>query len=73
MVEIEKGVPFRDGRATGRKPKYPWAEMAVEDSFRVDGVTRNAMSATARYHAKKTGRTYRVATEDVGVRVWRLA
>lgn len=73
MVTIEKGVPFRDGRTDGRRPKYPWSDMEVGDSFRVEGVTRNAMSATARYHAKKTGRTYRAATEGTGVRVWRMA
>lgn len=73
MFTIEKGVPFKDGRADGRPTKYPWAEMEVGDSFVVYDASRNAMSATGRYHTRKTGKVYRASTEDDHVRVWRVS
>lgn len=73
MIEIDKGVPFQDGRRSGRKPKYPWAKMEVGDSFGVQGVSANSMRVTARYHKQRTGRDFRVAEAAGQVRVWRVA
>lgn len=72
MTEIERCVPVPEHR-TGRPPKYPWADMAVGDSFRAHGVTINGLRSTASYHAGKLGRGFRVRAEGDGLRVWRVA
>lgn len=72
-MRVESGIPYRDGRKDGRKPKYPWAEMQVGDSFFVDDVSANTMRHNAKYQSGKTGKTFKAAIEGDGVRVWRLA
>lgn len=72
MVTIERGVPVPQMR-TGRPAKYPWDKMGVGDSFSVSGKTLNGIRSTARYHANRLGREFRVATDGSGVRVWRTA
>jgi len=74
-INIERGIPVQDGRsgANKRRTKYPWRDLEVGDSFLATGVTQNAMATTGRYHAQKTGWTFRCATVSGGVRVWRIA
>lgn len=73
MFTIEKGVPFKDGRAHGRNRKYPWHELEVGDSFLVQDVSRVAMDMTGRYHTSRTGKTFKAAKDGDGVRVWRIS
>jgi hypothetical protein len=80
MFEIEKNVPipekvYKGGK--GRKPKYPWFEMEVGDSFFVPNPPRQKNGHIApitsvpskRYAPKRF--VYR--KEGEGVRVWRVA
>ena len=64
--EIEKGIPMP--AHTKRKPKYPWADMEVGDSFVVPG-TRRPIPPKA---LRADGWRWRTSVEEGGVRVWRV-
>lgn len=71
MHVIEKGVPIPPSSGGGRKPKYPWREMKVGDSFFVEGEPiklRNSLYPLATRHNIKLT----IRTEGNGVRVWRV-
>jgi len=71
-IKIEKGIPITN--SCGRRPKYPWAQLQVGDSFLASGasnpmnVTNSRMLAERKYGFKFAARS----TPD-GVRVWRIA
>jgi hypothetical protein len=69
MITIDKNIPFPE-----RKRHYPFVEMEVGDSF-FTKKNRNAISAIARYWAKRLNckfSTAEVVEQGVeGVRVWR--
>ena len=77
-VRIDKGIPIPDvrprGRCGGVKPQYPWAEMAVGDSFLMPRglAARIVHSATvkASHGGEKRFIARRVAHERY--RVWRI-
>lgn len=72
MIEVQSEIPVPP-RKCGPKPKYPWADMDVGDSFfalaTVDSLTSCAHNALG-----KGCYTLRQSTEGGvhGVRVWRL-
>jgi hypothetical protein len=70
--QIEKGVPVPE--ATDRKTKYPFAKMAVGDSFSFPVSDRhkitNAACAWARYTGN--GAKFRTLTSGDVSRVWRV-
>lgn len=68
--KIEKGI----NPPAERKSRYPFAEMAVGDSFSFSASERakiqNAASAYSR--SKGKGTRFRVRTEGTSGRVWRI-
>lgn len=71
-IEIEKDVPLPTLRAD--RNRYPFAEMAVGDSFLVSGErSPQKASSACVWTAKKDGRKYVSRTVEGGVRVWRVA
>ena len=86
MVKIESGIPYatkNGGR--GRKPTaFPFEQMHVGDSFLipcdsssknvVDSWRRKILVAKKRFNAAYEGDPweFRTATEDGGLRVWRV-
>jgi len=73
MFQIEKGVPLVMPRRTGRKPRYPWADMEVGDCFKVSDRTAFAMRNTARNAAERHGHRYKISEIDGVAHVWRVA
>lgn len=81
-MEIEKSIPAPQlgERASrfGRKPKYPFRDMAIGDSILVDGNSSAytdcpANNAAAQY-AYKTGKKFTAEAQGNGkVRIWRIA
>lgn len=70
--QIEKGVPVQAKRI-GKKPRFPFAEMEVGDSFTVPITARGSVSASALYWTRKTGYMFVCrTTSDKTVRVWRV-
>ena len=68
MITIDKGVPLQTQRQ-----KYPFAQMAIGDSFFVAGSTTRRLSAAVSYWDKHHGTKCTVRKVDGGVRVWRIA
>ena len=63
------------GTGRGRRTKYPWARMELNQFFFVPGVTSSAMSSVATRAARRTGHKYQCTRERRdgvwGVHVWR--
>lgn len=78
MLAIEKGVaipePVKAFRT--RQSKYPFAQMAVGDSFHVEGdpdkVDGNLRNVSYRF-AKNNGVKFTVRRTETGARIWRVA
>lgn len=77
-VKIEKGIPLPNNRIV-RKPRYPFDEMEVGDSFFVaaDGLEvyrlhgrLNQQKSLSEAHKK--GAVFTIRSVPGGVRVWRL-
>lgn len=68
---IEKNVPLVQKSGAGRKPKYPFRQMEVGDSFVVRGGNLKTMRTTARIAGLKLGWTFKSQEQEGGVRVWR--
>ena len=72
MIKIDKNIPIPPNNSQGGRPsKYPWRDMAVGDSFRVEGKTCNAVTGMASSAGKRLGMKFTVRTEDGGHRIWR--
>lgn len=71
-VKIDTAVPI-----PARSPKYPFAQMAVGDSFFAPNRPQNAFGTFIALWGKRDGRkfTTRIRVENGvrGVRVWRTA
>ena len=74
MIKIDKGIPI-PAPNNGPKPRYPFAQMSVGDSF-FAAKSRNTILASAWRHTKIHGGkfTMRATVEDgvTGCRVWRI-
>ena len=68
MITIDKGVPLQTNRQ-----KYPFAQMAIGDSFFVADISSLKLSSAASYWDKRHGTKFTVRKVDGGVRVWRIA
>jgi hypothetical protein len=66
-IQIEKGVPMP------ARNKYPFAEMAVGDSFFVAGRSATEICGNISNARKKLGFKFTTRTVEGGVRVWRAA
>lgn len=83
MIKIDKNVPMPEKNRPGRKPKYPFREMQVGDSFFVPRPEARSTKqhrallykAAGKYRLRKPGFSVviRPVTENgvEGVRVWR--
>ena len=69
---IEKNVPLVQKNGAGRKPKYPFSQMEVGDSFMVPGGNLKTMQSTARIAGLRLGRKFKAQEQEGGVRVWRV-
>lgn len=74
MLKIDKGIPI-PRHSKGPKPKYPFAQMSIGDSFfAAEG--KSTISASSCQNAKRHGGkfTMRATVEDgvPGYRVWRI-
>lgn len=66
-IKISKGIPAPSSR--GRRPKYPWHEMKIGDSFLIKNDTTFMVgNANTRYAPKR----FTSAREKRGIRVWRI-
>lgn len=68
---IEKNVPMPEVKR-GRRPRYPFADMLVGDSFFVPGDTRATQGAraAAHSHTRRTGKAFDARTVEGGLRIW---
>ena len=76
--KIETGIDLPSPVSAPGKPKYPWREMQMGDSFFVplangDAIERlrNRMANSARYAWKSGHGEFTTRTIDGGVRVWK--
>lgn len=72
---IDKGVPIPQA-PRGRRPKYPFAQLEVGDSFFVAGESRKIvtnLSRLAHSHKTRHGGDFVTRVVDGGARVWRVA
>lgn len=80
-IVIEKGVvqpPYRSPGGGGR-PKYPWDDLEVGDSFAVPVKAGDLLQAyrsiqvSGHYALVRRGKKFRVVEMAPGLRVWRTA
>lgn len=74
MIPIEKNIPMPKNSA-GKPKKYPFAEMAIGDSFlnpNVDGKKNLIQQATCGFSRKHPGFKFATRREATGIRVWRI-
>lgn len=74
MYKIDKNVeiPQINRFGNGRKPKYPFAEMVVGDSFLVSDKKTSQMSSAVAGFCKRGEGKFICRTVEGGVRVWRI-
>jgi len=68
MFELRNDIPVPQG---GRRNKYPFADMAVGESFFVPNRKPTVMWQTSNRAAKVLGKKFVVRAENDGTRVWR--
>ena len=80
MIKIENNIPLPPkGHSTGAAPRFPFAALAIGDSFLAPTTAKNAkarrrvLSCLMIYHAKKTGFRYASRKVDGGIRIWRIS
>ena len=73
MFEIEKHIPIPEHTGSGARPKYPFADMEVGDSFFAPNMTARSLINASQWHANKTGKKFTCSTVEGGARCWRVA
>ena len=76
MYKIETGIPIpvrTTKGGAGRKPKYPFADLKVGESFLVPNKTTEKFGATVTLARKRTGMNFATRNVEGGVRIWRTA
>jgi hypothetical protein len=73
MMKIDKKIPMPENIGVSGKPRYPWAEMKVGDSF----FTTNAkeislVQSCSRQSKLMNPKKFACRAEKDGVRVWRI-
>lgn len=75
MINIEKDVPMPPKLGRPATTVYPYKEMEVGDSFRVDGPEKvskiRTMASTT--WGPRTGFKFSVRVEPGGCRIWRVS
>lgn len=68
--KIDRGIPLPTGYF-GRK--YPYADLAVGESFLDPHGNNQSISSGSSYAGKKLGRKFSVRKTSEGIRCWRIA
>lgn len=69
--KIEHGIPIPRKASSGRRAKYPFADMKPGDSIFLPGKKVNALGSILTPHRRK-GLKFTTRSVDGGVRVWRV-
>ena len=69
--EISSTIPIPEPKR-GRRPKYPWRQMNVGDSFFVPGRKTTFIAGIAWNQKNRYGTEWTCRAIDGGVRVWRI-
>lgn len=73
-VPIERGIPIPDiERGRPKRGFYPWADMAIGDSFLIVGSDSAPVSTMKKQASIKYGCEYIQRRTGNGIRVWRVA
>jgi hypothetical protein len=74
MIKVDKGIPLPQQKGSGRRPKYPWLDMEIGDSFTVPPGTRKSLAGSGNRQARLAGLPHRFTQRiDNGeMRVWRI-
>ena len=77
MIRIEKKIPLPNGNGRAKRLIYLFADMEVEDSFRVAGdpkKTQVRLAAAANYFVKKRQPNWKFETHQLAksARIWRV-
>lgn len=67
---IEKGVPVPPRKYRTRV--YPFSDMEVGDSFKLDD-RKKSVECAASYYGRRNGKKFACRKDGDGVRVWRIA
>ena len=70
MFDIQSDVPLPKRRY--RPSKYPWEQMAVDESFMVADGNLRSLRATAYAAGKRLQMKFIARKTDEGVRIWRV-
>lgn len=71
-INIQQNIPLPEEK-TGRKLKYPFAEMNIGDSFFSKTTSSRLSTVAGRYGKAQTPeRVFTVRKEENGARVWRI-
>lgn len=65
-AKVESNIPMPP------KPRYPWIDMGVGDSFLAKDTTLKRICSAACNAGKRLNKKFRVAAVDGGFRVWRM-
>lgn len=74
MYDIERNIemPPRNG-GQGARPKFPFREMDIGDSFFVEGRTARTFSPAIQAAQKRGRGKFSCRAVEGGIRVWRVA
>ena len=72
-IKIEKNVPAPLHTGKGTPAKYPFAEMAVGDSFCLPADEACRLHGAAWHAGNRLGKKFTTRKTADGVRVWRIA
>ena len=73
-IESDVPIPPRGAQVGGRKPRYPFHEMAVGESILIKdkSTTVNRLSTRLNQILKATGKRFTQRSGPDGIRVWRI-
>jgi hypothetical protein len=72
MFKIEKNIPIPVPTVGVRRSMYPFADMAVGDSFEVVGKNARQFSGATNSAMKRYGFKFVTRSTESGVRIWRV-
>lgn len=73
-MKIDKNHPMPQSNGQGAPRKHAFYDMAVGDSFFVDGGnSQSGLVMQARNYGMKSGKKFSARKAEGGVRVWRMA
>lgn len=70
-TQIDKNIP--PPTSGGLRAQYPFAEMDVGNSFRVEGLVKGMHARNEAYkYGRTTGKKFTGRTDGDGIRIWRI-